>query len=67
MAAAGCGAFASLKDACNAIIKVSNKISPIPSNVDVYEKYYQTYRSIYPILKEACAKQAEMLQDHQAW
>lgn len=64
MAAAGCGAFASLKDACNAIIKVSNKISPIPSNVDVYEKYYQTYRSIYPILKEACAKQAEMLQDH---
>ncbi|MEA4854174.1 MAG: xylulokinase [Christensenella sp.] len=61
MAAAGCGAFGSLKEACSAIIKLNGKISPIPANVEIYEKYYQTYRALYPIMKEAYAKQSDLM------
>ncbi len=61
MAAAGCGAFGSLREACSAIVKISGKISPNPANVEIYEKYYQTYRSLYPIMKEAYSKQAELM------
>lgn len=61
MASVGCGAFASLKDACRSIIKITGEVSPDPTNVEIYEEYYETYRSLYPILKDTYARQAELV------
>lgn len=59
LASVGCGAFASLNEACEKIIKITDKISPIEKNVEIYEQYYKTYRSLYPILKETYSSQAK--------
>ena len=61
MAAVGCGAFASLKDACHSIIKITDEIKPRPANVEIYEEYFETYRSLYPLLKDTYARQAELV------
>jgi xylulokinase len=62
MAAVGAGAFKSVAEACDNIVKVVSKTDPIPQNVALYEDFYQTYRSLYPTLKETFAKQNTLVQ-----
>lgn len=61
MAAAGTGYFNSIKEGCDAILKIKNVTEPIPENVKIYNEYYETYRGLYPSLKEHYANQAEIV------
>ena len=60
LAAAGYGAFPSVKAACDAIIRVQSRTHPNPDRVKQYRDYYQVYHSLYPALKNTYALQAEM-------
>jgi xylulokinase len=57
MAAVGSGYFSSVGEACDCIVKVVSRTEPIGKNVDLYEDFYQTYRCLYPALKDAFAVQ----------
>ena len=59
MAAVGSGAFASVPEACDHILKVEKVTEPIAENVKIYNDYYETYRELYPALKEMYVKQAQ--------
>jgi len=61
MAAVGSGGYASIGEACDQIVKVVSKTDPVPSNVSLYEEFYQTYRSLYPTLQSTYAKQASLV------
>lgn len=62
MAAVGAGHFKSIEEGCNAILRVVNVTEPISKNVDVYNEYYQTYRALYPVLKNSFAVQAKRVE-----
>ena len=51
LAMVGTGAYASVPEACKAIIGTDKTCNPNAESVPVYEKYYQLYRKIYPALK----------------
>lgn len=51
LAGVGTGCFASVQDACQQFIKISDAASPEPRNMAIYEQYYEIYRSLYPTLK----------------
>ena len=57
MAAVGCGAFASVGEACDTIVKVVSRTEPVAKSVALYEEFFQTYRSLYPTLKDTFATQ----------
>jgi len=61
MAAVGCGAYQSVGEACDNIVKVVTSTDPISGNVSLYEDFYQTYRSLYPTLKDTFAKQTALV------
>ena len=52
MAAVGCRTFGSVPEACEHILKVEKVVEPIRENVKLYDDYYDTYRELYPALKE---------------
>ncbi|WP_026503733.1 xylulokinase [Butyrivibrio sp. NC3005] len=56
LAAVACGEYASVKDACDALIKVTSTQKPDPEIAALYEQRYQVYRSLYPALKDAFHK-----------
>ena len=51
LAAVACGEFASVEEACGKLIKVKETVYPEPELVARYEKRYQTFRKLYPALK----------------
>ena len=61
MAAVGAGAYKSVGEACDSIVKVVSRTEPIAKNVAQYEEFYQTYRSLYPTLKDAFDSQAKLV------
>lgn len=61
MAAVGTGHFKDIKEGCSAILRVQNITEPIAENVKIYDEYYETYRNLYPALKESYGKQAEIV------
>ena len=52
LALVGAGVYASVPEACRAIIHTANVQEPVPANSGEYEKFYQMYRSLYPALRE---------------
>ncbi len=62
MAAVGAGAYRSVGEACDSIVKIVSCTNPIGRNVAQYEEFYQTYRSLYPTLKPAYDAQAGLVQ-----
>jgi xylulokinase len=52
LAAVGTGAYATVADACRAVIRTSDESMPDASNVGAYRRYYEVYRALYPALKE---------------
>ena len=52
LAAVGAGIYSSVEEACKATIRVSTKTSPHVANAQLYDEYYDVYRSLYPLLKE---------------
>ena len=52
LAGVGTGVYKTVKDACDATIHITDKVTPIKKNVSLYKELYQVYRSLYPALKE---------------
>ena len=58
MAAVGSGCFQTVKEGCGAMLRVSSVTEPIEEHVKIYDEYYETYRNLYPALKDSYARQA---------
>jgi len=60
LAAVGTGRFASVPQACEAIIKLTRTVRPNPSAKRAYARCYQQYRRLYPALKGEFASIARL-------
>lgn len=52
LAAVGCGVYQDVMEAAEAIVRVVDVIEPEPELVEKYQDRYQTFRQLYPALKE---------------
>jgi xylulokinase len=52
LAGVGAGLYSSVEEACSAVIKVMSSTPAIPENAEIYEKYYDVYRALYPALRD---------------
>ncbi len=59
LAAVAIGKYASVEDACQRIVKVSGCLAPEKELVEKYEKKYQTWKKLYPALKDSFKDMAE--------
>ncbi len=50
LAAVGAGQFASVDEACDAVIKVASRVAPNPDDSFLLQKNYSTFRRLYPAL-----------------
>jgi xylulokinase len=64
LGAVAAGEYSSVEEACTALLKISTVTDPIAKNIEIYDEYYQTYRNLYPALKEIFASQAEIVEKH---
>ena len=60
LAAAGTGRFSSVKEACDAGIRLTRTIKPRAASKKHYAELYAQYRRLYPALKEEFARIAEL-------
>ncbi|MCQ2536572.1 MAG: xylulokinase [Lachnospiraceae bacterium] len=51
LAAVGCGEYASVKEACDKLVKVVDSVEPDKALVEKYEKRYQEFKKLYPTVK----------------
>ena len=51
LAGVGARIWSSVDDACDAVVRVRDRVSPNPANVELMAKSYESYRRIYPALK----------------
>ena len=47
----GAGIYSSVQEACKAVVRTDKVQRPSAENAEVYERYYQLYKNIYPVLK----------------
>ncbi|MDD5934221.1 MAG: xylulokinase [Clostridiales bacterium] len=52
LAAVGCGEFATVEEAADKLVKVTESIEPTKEIVDKYEVLYQKFRTLYPAVKD---------------
>ena len=52
LAMVGTGAYASTEEAADRIVRTSETIHPDPDKFDAYRKRYETFRKLYPLLKQ---------------
>lgn len=64
LAAVGSGRYVNVQEACDSLIKVKTITEPIAQNVERYNEFYQTYRTLYPALKESFKTQAKIVSKH---
>ncbi|NPV86262.1 MAG: xylulokinase [Anaerolineae bacterium] len=48
------GLWQDVDSACECVIQVTGSTAPQPKAAAVYEEYYQTYRRLYPALRDIC-------------
>ena len=51
LAMVACGAYGSVRSACDAIVEISEVIQPEPELTGLYEQRYRQFRKIYPAVK----------------
>ena len=51
LAMVACGAYPSVREVCDRLVKVSETVKPEPELAAKYERRYQAFRQIYPALK----------------
>lgn len=51
LAGVGARIWPSVDDACDAVVRVHDRVPPIPANVATMAKSYASYRRVYPALK----------------
>ena len=56
LAMVACGTYATVADACQALVSVASTVEPEEELVDRYEKRYQQFRKIYPACKDLFAE-----------
>ncbi len=56
LAAVGCGAFESVEEAAEKLVKVVDTVEPEADLVEKYEERYQQFKNIYPAMKELFQK-----------
>ena len=56
LAGVGAGLYASVPEACDAVIKTDRIQSPIPENTAKYAPYYRLYTELYPAMKSSFAQ-----------
>lgn len=56
LAMVACGEYATVQDACNAMVSVASTVEPEPELATLYEKRYQQFRQIYPACKNLFAE-----------
>ena len=56
LAAVGCGAFESVEEAAEKLVKVVDTVDPEADLVEKYEERYQQFKNIYPAMKELFQK-----------
>lgn len=49
----GTGVWKSVEEACDATLRITSEVSPVPEQVAVYSRLYGVYRGLYPLLKES--------------
>lgn len=52
LAAVACGEYRSVDEACSRLVKVTARTEPDPELAARYEQRYQTFRKLYPALKD---------------
>ena len=52
LAAVGCGEYDSVEEAAKKIVKIKETVEPDPSFVEKYNKKYEHFKQIYPIMKD---------------
>ena len=60
LAMVGAGEYASVPQACDAVIRIGDPQPPIPEHSAAYAPYYQLYRALYPALKAQYAALAQL-------
>lgn len=61
LAGVGAGIYKSVEEAAKRTIRVTSHTSPELRNVELYDKYYQLYRSLYPILKDKFRRVSDLV------
>jgi xylulokinase len=51
LAGVGAGIHKTVEEACDSWVRTTERVSPRPENVALYERYYQVYRGLYRSLK----------------
>ncbi len=51
LAMVGTGQYASVKEACRAVIREASSTGPRPAESEIYRRAYQTYTGLYPALR----------------
>ncbi len=64
LAGVGAGVFRSVEEGCNNILKVKEIIQPDPEKIKIYNEYYESYRMLYPALKNYFARQADLIKKY---
>ena len=64
MAAVGAGYFSGVTEGCDSWLKISHRVDPDPEVCKIYDDCYQSYKDLYPALKERFASQAALLEKH---
>jgi xylulokinase len=62
LAGVGTGAFATVPEACAATLRTTSETKPNAETGAVYDRYYPLYRELYPLLKNAFQKAAQLSQ-----
>jgi xylulokinase len=53
LAGVGCDVFAGVERACDATIAVTDRATPEPKRMQIYERVYEVYRDLYPAMRPA--------------
>ena len=52
LAGVGAGAWSSVEQACSAVVKVAERVTPDTSAIPVMQEVYEKFRQMYPLLRE---------------
>ncbi len=50
LAGVGAGAWPSVREACNATVRTTDSVQPIPNNVEAYRRAYEDFARLYPTI-----------------
>ena len=54
------GVYSSVKEACMGLVETGKRLTPEKKKSEQYNRYFQLYRSLYPLLKDSYRRLAEI-------